>query len=79
MWQPTLVEPTADIIKYNVNPDAPGSGFGKIPAGIPPEVQKKVANGAIPGLSGATRISGAHAWRSSITPIDQLLCQAIQV
>lgn len=23
-------------------------------------------------------LSGAHAWRSSITPIDQLLCQASQ-
>lgn len=46
---------------------------------ILPEVkkkkEKKVAIKAFPILWGP-RISGAHGWRSSITPIDQLLFQA---
>lgn len=41
-------------------------------------MSSKVAEATIVLLL-CTRISGAHAWRSSITPIDQLLCQAGQL
>lgn len=35
---------------------------------------EEIAEGTI--LTPSPPVSGAHAWRSSITPIDQLLCQA---
>lgn len=61
----------------NMIPDAPGGegSGGNSPkrSCIVNEMRGENAEGNYPPSLSHTKISGAHAWRSSITPIDQLL------